>query len=236
MRSVAILLPVLAGLLAVSPAGRASDPAADGTARPLRIVLIGASIGRAWQLAEFPARTGRRGVTLEHVGLYRFDKSEAVREVLARGAGAPDVLILKECGTYFPGDLAAYEALVRRWVDETQAAGVLPVLATVAPVAAPSGFVQNVKEIVKRWILRREDQGESIARFNDRIRALAAERGLPLLDLEHALRVSDEERVLLPSCDRGDGLHLNEEAYRRLDLELAALLDRLPVAPPDLER
>jgi len=235
MRRFPVLLSALAALLAVIPPGDAAEPSPEGTAQPLRVVLIGASIARRWQLAEFPARTGRSDVALEYVGEYGFDKSAAVDTVLARSGDRPDVVILKECGAYFPGDQPAYEALIGRWVEALRAAGIRPVLATVAPVAEPTGLSARLKELVKQWILRREDQNDAIAAYNNWVRRYAAEQRLALLDLEAAVDARMDERQLDPACDSGDGLHLNAEGYRRLDVALSALLDRLAVSPPDPE-
>jgi lysophospholipase L1-like esterase len=191
-------------------------------------VLIGASIARGWQLDGFAARTGRSDVAVEYVGEYGFDKSKSVAALLARGAAErPDLVILKECGAYFPGDQSAYEAMIRRWVAELRAAGIRPAVATVAPVAAPSGVIQHLKEFVKAWVLGREEQNAAIARYNAWIRAYAAAESLPLLDLERALLQPDSgSYALSPRHDSGDGLHLNPSAYLLLDQELDRLLDR----------
>ena len=202
-------------------------PAPDAAPHPLRIALIGASIARGWQLDGFAARTGRSDVAVEYVGEYGFDKSKSLAAVLARAGGRPDVVILKECGAYFPGDQAAYEAMIRRWVDALRAAGVVPVVATVGPVAAPQGVVASLKEFVKRWVLRREDQNAAIARYNAWLRGYAAEQKLAVLDLEAALSAAGGGPRLDPRFDGGDGLHLSEQAYPILDRELGRLIDRI---------
>jgi hypothetical protein len=199
-------------------------PAASAVQRPLRIVLIGASIARGWQLDAFAARTGRSDVAVEYVGEYGFDKSKPLAAVLARTENRPDVVILKECGAYFPGDQPAYEAMIRRWVDALRAAGIAPALATVAPVAEPQGVIAHLKEFVKTRILRREDQNEAIARYNAWLRGYATEQKLAVLDLWTPLRSGGG---LDSRYDRGDGLHLNDAAYGVLDRELGRLIDRL---------
>jgi hypothetical protein len=208
------------------PSG-ASGPSAPAAPRPLRVALIGASIARGWQLDGFAARTGRSDAVVEYVGEYGFDKSKSVAALLARGAAErPDLVILKECGAYFPGDQAAYEAMIRRWVAELRAAGIRPAVATVAPVAAPAGVIQHLKAFVKQWILGREEQNAAIARYNAWLRAYAEAESLPLLDLERALlRPDGGSYGLSPIHDSGDGLHLNPSAYLLLDQELDRLLD-----------
>jgi hypothetical protein len=222
-----MLCALLLLLVPMTAPAEPPTPAPGAAPRPLRIVLIGASIARGWQLDAFAARTGRSDVVVEYVGEYGFDKSKSLAAVLARTENRPDVVILKECGAYFPGDQPAYEAMIRRWVEALRAAGVVPVVATVAPVAAPQGVVAHLKEFVKTWILRREDQNAAIARYNDRLRAYAAEQELLVLDLETALSAAGGQRCLDPAYDRGDGLHLNEKAYPKLDRELGRLIDRL---------
>jgi hypothetical protein len=64
----------------------------------------------------------------------------------------------------------------------------------------------------------------AIARFNDWIRDLASARGLPVLDLEAALRVGPHDRSLRPDLHSGDGLHLNEGAYSLLDEVMGRLV------------
>ena len=216
-------------LLLVTMTAPAEPPATASSAapRPLRIVLIGASIARGWQLDAFAARSGRSDVVLEYVGEYGFDKSKSLAAVLARGGDRPDVVILKECGAYFPGDQPAYEAMLRRWVDTLRAAGIAPVLATVAPVAEPQGVLAHLKEFVKIRILRREDQNEAIARYNAWLRGYAAEQKLAVLDLEAALSAAEGGPRLDPRYDGGDGLHLNDAAYPVLDRELGMVIDRL---------
>ena len=216
-------------LLLVPMTAPAEPPATapDAAPRPLRIVLIGASIARGWQLDGFAARTGRSDVAVEYVGEYGFDKSKSLAAVLARAGDRPDVVILKECGAYFPGDQAAYEAMIRRWVDALRAAGVVPVVATVGPVAAPQGVVASLKDFVKRWVLRREDQNAAIARYNAWLRGYAAEQKLAVLDLEAALSAAEGGPHLDPRYDGGDGLHLSEQAYPILDRELGRLIDRI---------
>src|SRR5271166_706668 len=50
------------------------------------IVLIGASIGQSWHLAEWPSRVRTSDFTAESVAAWQFDKTEAVEEVLMRPA------------------------------------------------------------------------------------------------------------------------------------------------------
>ncbi|MCC6750186.1 MAG: hypothetical protein IT371_21140 [Deltaproteobacteria bacterium] len=155
-----------------------------------RVIFIGASVGHAWRLPlVFP--------NLETRAVYAFDKTEAVRDAIA---SRPDAVILKECAAYFPNEGIDF-ALVEQWVAELRAAGIRPVLATVAP-------------ITRELEAREPGRAAALWAFNDRLRDYASSERLPLLDLERALRVSTTDRYLRPGLDTGDGLHLARKTYR----------------------
>lgn len=196
-----------------------------------RILLLGASVGKAWKLGELPQRTGNDRYALESVAFYEYDKTPALDEVLMRpkrkfrltrtylkgffkpAPKLPDTIILKECAAYFPGDLKAYERLMEGWVARIRAAGIGVMLATVVPVTQEH---------------QRKHPGriESIRAYNDWIRDYAARERLPLLDLETALRRDETTRFLSDDLTSGDGMHLNRKAYDRLDqLLLETLAD-----------
>src|SRR3954469_130871 len=123
-----------------------------GTTSTTRVVLIGASIGQAWHLAEWPSRVGVSGLNAESIPAWQFDKTEVLDEVLMRPRrkfhptrtylkslfqpppDRPGIVILKECSSYFPGDLALYKSLVRQWVSQIREKQITVVLATVVPV------------------------------------------------------------------------------------------------------
>lgn len=187
-----------------------------------RILLLGASVGKAWKIGELPQRTGNDHYALESVAFYEYNKTPALEEVLMRpkrkfritrtylkgflkpAPKLPDTIILKECASYFPGDLPAYQALMQQWVGRVQKANINVILATVAPVTR-----QNEASHPGRM--------ESIRAYNDWIRSYAAQEGLPLLDLEVAVRTDATDRFLQDDLTSGDGLHLNRKAYDGLD-------------------
>jgi hypothetical protein len=206
------------------------------TSAEKRIVLIGASIGRAWNIEKLPERIRRPEFVFEYIGTGTFEKGPQLMEVLGR-TPPPAAVILKECAAYFPGDLIAYESSMRAWALECRARGVIPILATVVPVTRLHNVKKFLIDIVK---LRnpfkfggpfREKRLRSILEYNDWLRGLAAETGAPLLDLEAALRRSASDRRLKSGWARYDGLHLKPGAYGVLDKTMASLLDRLPEAP-----
>lgn len=180
------------------------------------IVYIEASTGNRWKLEEFPQRVGLDDYHIEFHALYQFDKSPALQEVLARG-DKPDVVVLQECSVYFPGPLDQYQARLHGWIEQLRAAGIQPVVATTVPPASSLGWWQDFKDFIKVRVLGRESQHAQVVAFNRWLRNLAESENLPLLDLEAATRVSDENRHLRPAFNAGDGIHLNQRAYQELD-------------------
>jgi hypothetical protein len=194
------------------------------------LVLVGASIGHAWRLAEWPHRVGNSRITAESIAAWQFDKSEAIEGLLMRPATRfritrsyiasllhppqrPDTVILKECSSYFPGDLVRYEDLTQGWIHRLRSNGVRVVLATVVPVTR----TRAKKNVGKQECLRE---------YNRWLRAFAVEHSLLLLDLEAAVRADDVEGYLAEGYASEDGSHLNGAAYLQLDQLLDAFVNR----------
>lgn len=193
---------------------------AAGTGKT-RVLLLGASVGKSWEVSGIPRRLNDSRFEFEAVQAWQFDKTEALEEILMRpkrkfrptktylkGFFGPspkpaDIIVIKECAAYFPGDLANYKELVKKWVASIRAAGKKPAIATVAPVT-------------KARALSSPGKIESIREFNNWIREYAAAEKLPLLDLEAALKIDDKERLLRDEYST-DGTHLNRKAYDALD-------------------
>lgn len=188
------------------------------------VVLIGASIGQDWNLAGLPERTGQTRISLEALQIWQFDKSEAVNEVLQRPKRPfnlslgyvksllkdpprpAQVVLIKECSAYFPGDTALprKQALVDQWVRQIRERKVAPMLATVVPVTAERSHRDPGKQ-------------EALRVFNDWLRNYAKHQAIPLVDLEAALRADNQDRFLRDDLTSGDGSHLNSKAYGILD-------------------
>ena len=214
----------LAGLVAtVALATATGDLMAEGK----HIVYIEASTVNNWKLDGIAARTGIERYRFEVLREYDFDKSKKVDQVLAGGQPRPGAVIVQECAVYCPGDLQAYQGMYRGWIEKLQARGLRPVIATVVPPARSRGWWQDAKDFAKERLLGRPSQFEQVTAFNDWLRALGAERGVPVLDLERLLRVSAEDRHMRPEFNAGDGIHLAPVAYQRLDKDLLEFLDRL---------
>jgi len=195
------------------------------------VVLIGASIGQAWRLADWPRRVQASGFTADSVAEWRFDKSESVAEVLARPAQRfrltrtyvrslfrplprPDIVILKECSSYFPGDLRAYKQSMQNWVQQLRACNVQVVLATVVPVTR----VRATRDLGKQ---------NTLLEYNRWLRQYAQDQGISLIDLEAALRGDEEGSYLRDEFAAPDGSHLNARAYAVLDRTLLTVLCRM---------
>lgn len=207
---------------------------AQGNSMPIQgakmkrhIVLLGASVGKAWDFPGLPARVSGGDYTCESVTEYRFNKSDELAAILSRAQDKPDAVIIKECAAFFPADLAKYQGLMRRWVDECRRARVVPLLATVVPVTRTYPIRTFVLHLLHAKFLYPKGTFEGIVAYNDWIREYAAQEGLTLIDLEAAVRISPKDRHLKESFARKDGLHLNSKAYRELDRIVIPALQRV---------
>ncbi len=201
----------------------AVEKAADETAvtysgelEDTRIAFVCASVGYNWNIGDhFPDLN----VTVHDE--YQFDKGNVIRDILERDR--PDIMIIKECAAYFPPEdngttMEAYQDLIRDWVNLCRGEGVIPVLATVVPIDPdnpenPSGRL------------------ESVLQFNDWVRDYCEYEEISVLDLEAALRISEDDRALDPYYDSGDGLHPNDLAYTEEldDIFIPALEEALDI-------
>jgi len=87
-----------------------------------RIVLLGASVGKGWQIERLPARANNDEYIFEYAGVYSFDKTQALHSFLGREEGTrPGAIILKECAAYFPGELSLYKKLILQWIADCEA-------------------------------------------------------------------------------------------------------------------
>ena len=187
------------------------------------ILLIGASIGRHWNFSSLPERIDNSDYIFEYVPGGGFDKSETLKSVLSREENKPNVIFLKECAAYFPGEMPVYKDLMMRWINECIEADIVPIPATVVPVTRLHSFKQMLIDVIKgRNPLRSgnpfaQKRNRAIIAYNDWIRMYCSQKGLALLDLEEAVRYSKKNRYLRENFAKIDGLHLNSKAYKVLD-------------------
>ena len=176
-----------------------------------KIAFVCASVGSAWNINDhFPDLD----ITVHDE--YQFDKGYVIGEILS--SDKQDIMIIKECAAYFPPEnmgtsMNAYENLIRDWINLCRGEGVIPVLTTVVPIDPDNP---------SNW----EGMLESILNFNDWVRQYCEGENISILDLEEALRLSDDDRTLDPRYDSGDGLHPNDIAYsEKLDHILIPALE-----------
>lgn len=164
------------------------------------IVLLGASIGKSW---DFPHIGSRINPGNEYVfgnrTVYRFEKDEQINDLVSLSIPVSHVII-KECSAYFPRDVNQSLLQIKSWVAKLQSIGIKPILSTVVPVteAKDDGSPGKLDSIVK---------------YNNSIRKYGKNSGIPVLDLEKALRLSEDNRHLRGEYAQEDGTHLIKKAY-----------------------
>jgi hypothetical protein len=204
-----------------------------GEKRPVRIVLIGASVGKGWNIPALPERINNHDYVFEYVYSGGFDKSQKLDEVLSRIQDRPEAIFLKECAAYFPGDIGSFKRLMGKWINDCIEAGVLPIPATVAPVTRLHSFKKFGIDILKlRNPFRQgtpfqQKRQKAILEYNDWLRKYCQETDLLWLDLEKALRKRERNRCLRSRFAKVDGLHLNKRGYQALDAEVLPLLGKV---------
>ena len=195
------------------------------------IILIGASIGKAWNLSALPERMNDSSYFFEYVHGGGWDKSARLKEITSRQRRKPDVVIIKQCAAYFPGDIELYKRLMKQWIVECREAGIIPVPSTVVPVTRLHSFTSIPRHGLRRRHPFKDGnpfrhwRAKAVFEFNDWIRSYCGKNDLSFLDLEAAVRVSKRNRYLKGDLARLDGLHLKANAYRLLDQILIPNLD-----------
>jgi len=187
------------------------------------VVLLGASVGREWNISSLPERLNNQEYDFEYVGASGFDKSDTLKEIISRKEKKPDIVFLKECAAYFPGDFEHYKRLMKQWVTLCRQEDIVPIPATIIPVTR----LHTVKKFMIDFVKGRNPlkngnplthkRNASILAYNDWIKSYAIEQGLAVLDLETAVRYSETNRFLKENLAKVDGLHVNSTAYKSLD-------------------
>src|SRR6266545_6464286 len=113
-----------------------------------QVVLLGASVGKEWDIQHYPERMKDPRFTFESIAVYQYDKSEGLEEILMRpkrkfrltrtylkgyfqpSPRLPRTIIIKECAAYFPGNLDGYKDLIKQWVRRIRDAKIEVLLAT----------------------------------------------------------------------------------------------------------
>jgi len=193
------------------------DPEVEGARY---FVLVGASVGRAWEFQKIPARLGLgNGLIFGNRTKYEFDKTSEI-ESLTKIPIKPSGVIIKECAAYFPRELISSKELIKKWVMMLRSSGIRPILATTVPVT-------------KEHDNRNPGRFNSLLVFNDFIKEYASKENISVLDLEKALRIDGNDRHLRNEYAAPDGLHLVERAYREvLDGLVMPTIDQMNRVPP----
>lgn len=189
--------------------------------RQKRIILLGASVGGAWDISRLPERVNNYDYVFEYIPHGGFDKSKSLIELLSRQENRPDAIFIKECAAYFPGDMDKYKSLIKEWIKECLEHNVLPIPVTVVPVTRLHPFKKFLIDIIRiKNPLRSGNpfkKNKKLAEYNDWIKQYSKNLGLSVLDLEASLRYSEKNRYLREDLARIDGLHVNRKAYGILD-------------------
>lgn len=186
--------------------------ATTGIVKPSYIVLVGASVGKEWNLAALPKRTGINGFVLGHRGKYGYDKGDQVEKLAGVSSSKPDIAIIKECAAYFPKELERIIEKLPLWVDTLASSGITPVAATCCPVTEENDKANPGRQ-------------KAIDEFNRFVRAYAMQNNMSVVDLAKTLQVSETDTHLRGDYAQPDGLHLTPRAYLALDSMLVSLLN-----------
>jgi hypothetical protein len=211
--------------------GADPESLSDDFKKRKQVLLLGASVGKSWKLPLLPQRIDNSDYAFEYQMCAQFDKSECLKDILSSEENKPDVVFLKECAAYFPGDMESYKKLMMRWITECLDSDVIPIPATVVPVTR----LHSVKKIFIDLLRGRKPfrqgnpfkylRNKAILEYNDWLRLYCKEKGLNVLDLEASLRYSENNRFLREDLARIDGLHLNGKAYELLDRIVLPVLE-----------
>lgn len=172
------------------------------------VVFIGASITKQWLLdIRFPF--------IRIIDIYNFDKSEAIAKIL-KSPSVPQIVFIKECAAYFPGNLADYKSMIEGWCERLKDGGVKYVVpVTVVPVTEAHSKIYPGRI-------------EAIWKYNDWLREYVSKGDGRILDFELALIESTTRRYLKTEYAQKDGLHINRKGYRKvLDPLLGSFLASL---------
>ena len=144
------------------------------------IVLLGASVGKAWNIAGLPGRISNWNYRFEYRGSYQFDKSIFLQELLQREQNRPDAIFIKECAAYFPGDITSGNAkrLMIQWIRMCKEQQVVPIPTTVCPITwkRDERFKTRnpLKRIIKTFLgISMQTCMDRIQEYNDWIKSYA---------------------------------------------------------------
>lgn len=176
------------------------------------VVLVGASVAKKWNLRQLSARQNLQNTFFGYRGLYEFDKSTLIDNLVAMPL-KPDAVIIKECAEYFPRNIDTSLSKIKQWAKQLEDADIEPILATVVP-------------ITKSRAKKNPTVQQGINDFNNAIRKYGDEKTIKILDLQAALSSHVDPGYLDETYADRDGLHLENVAYKeRLDMLMINLIN-----------
>lgn len=231
-RFVAIAVALYSNLCLVGIGHSASPANMNSSSPPMHdstLVIFGASYAKGWQ----PTITGLRVVNSgvggdeTRVLLERFD-----RDVVAHSPRAVVIWgfindIFRSQGPIERTRDMAYANTVTL-VNRSFASGIVPVLATEVPITTPDRWSDRFMGLIGRLRGRESYQthiNSQVRIVNERLRRLARERGILLLDFEKTFGGSDGYRMRAYATE--DGSHISAAGYEALTQYAAPLLAQL---------
>jgi len=182
----------------------------QGTADPDRVVFFGASITNRWDFHKYlpDYKIINRGVGGQLVPsmLTRFKRDVVDLQ--------PRAVIIKFCSINIRPQMPL-PVLQDAMIMMTQLArtnNIIPIISTIIPPGKPEAHIGDFSVI------------DTLKKFNDWVRDLAAKDSLPLIDFAHAI---ENENGFLPRDCSVDPVHVNDKGYSILSQAIAPTLDEV---------
>ncbi len=173
-----------------------SQEAAAGKLDSLRVVFLGASITRSWDLEKYfpeihPINRGIGGLAPSLLTRFK----ENVIDI------KPRVVVIKFCSINMrPSQpLHVLQDALDMMVQLSKANQIIPIVCTIIPAGKPSAHIGNYSVV------------DSIQEFNQWVREYAVEKSIPLIDYSSAIQ---DDKGFLPRRYSKDPVHLNEDGYQ----------------------
>ncbi len=184
-----------------------------GVADPRRIVFLGASITQRWDfrkyLPELPIVNRGVGGQLVPGILTRYH-----RDVLEL---KPKAVIIKFCSINIRPQmpLKVLEDGMSMMTQLAEANDIIPIVSTIIPAGKPEARIGDYSV------------ADSLAQFNDWVRAFASEKSYHMIDF--AAAIADDEGLLPRDCSV-DPVHLNEKGYQIVSDAVRPVLQKVLAA------
>ena len=181
------------------------------------VVFLGASITKGWnpegKLGDLAVAA--RGVPGQWPSHYLLRLKPDVLDL------RPRAMVLKACAiTFRPGvDENGTRAVLLEILEQAEAAGIRPVLATCVPVRADGNTIYHADGSKSTGGIN-----DRLLPFNDWLRGLAGERGYTLIDFFTAMA---DESGFLPAALAMDDIHPNAAGYELMSATALPVLETL---------